>query len=179
MSDRSAATRLVDRPVIAAHIAAGFAFFLIALFAGMFYGLQLTRLYPFPGIEVLSPGRVRMLHTNAVAYGFLFNLFIAVLYWVVPRLTAHPVLSGRLSWVIFAAWQLIVLAAAGGILGGQAQAIEWGETPTWVDHGVVVASAWRCSSPTSRRRCCAPAAARSTCRSGTSGRCWCGRRWCT
>jgi cytochrome c oxidase cbb3-type subunit 1 len=129
---------LVDRPIITAHIAAGFAFFLLAVFAGMFYGLQLTGMYPFPGVELLSPGRVRMLHTNAVAYGFLFNLFIAVLYWVVPRLTGHPLASDRLSRAIFVAWQLIVLAAAVGILGGGAQAIEWGETPTWVDHFAVL-----------------------------------------
>jgi cytochrome c oxidase cbb3-type subunit 1 len=131
-------TSLVDRPVIKAHVAAGFCFFLIALFAGMLYALQLTRLYPFPGVELLSPGRFRMLHTNAIAYGFLINLFIAVLYWVVPRLTGHPVLSAKLSRVIFVAWQLIVLATALGIMGGQAQAIEWGETPTWVDHFAVV-----------------------------------------
>jgi cytochrome c oxidase cbb3-type subunit I len=131
-------TKLVDRPIITAHIAAGFAYFLIAIFAGMFYGLQLTRLYPFGGIELLSPGRVRMLHTNAVAYGFLFNLFIAVLYWIVPRLTGRPVLSSKLSRIIFVVWQVIVLGTAGGILGGQAQAIEWGETPMWVDHIVVV-----------------------------------------
>jgi cytochrome c oxidase cbb3-type subunit I len=132
------ASQLVDRPIIKAHMAAGFAFFLVSLFAGMLYALQLTRLYPFPGIELLSPGRFRMLHTNAVAYGFLINLFIAVLYWVVPRLTGHPVLSAGLSRIIFVAWQLIVLATALGIMGGYAQAIEWGETPTFVDHFAVL-----------------------------------------
>jgi cytochrome c oxidase cbb3-type subunit I len=135
-SDKSSA--LVDRPIIKAHIAAGFAYFAVALFAGMFFALQLSRIYPFPGIEILSPGRIRMLHTNAIAYGFLFNLFIAILYWVVPRLTGHPVLSPYLSRVIFAAWQLIVAATAIGLVIGQAQAIEWGETPTWVDNFAVV-----------------------------------------
>jgi cytochrome c oxidase cbb3-type subunit 1 len=129
---------LVDRPVITAHIVAGFAFFLVAIFAGMLYGLQLTRMYPFPGIELLSPGRVRMIHTNAVAFGFLINLFIAILYWCVPRLTGHRLLSRGLSRVIFVAWQAIVAAAALGILHGHAQAIEWGETPTYVDHFAVV-----------------------------------------
>lgn len=125
---------LIDRPMIKAHVAAGFAFFLVSLFAGMFYALQLSRLYPFPGVELLSPGRVRMLHTNAVAFGFLINLFIAVLYWVVPRLTGFPLLSRRLTRVIFVAWQAVVLATATGLLTGHAQAIEWGETPTFVDH---------------------------------------------
>jgi cytochrome c oxidase cbb3-type subunit 1 len=129
---------LVDRPMVKAHIAAGFGFFLVSLFAGMLYALQLSRFYPFPGVELLSPGRIRMIHTNAIAYGFLINLFIAVLYWVVPRLTGYPVLSRALSRIVFVAWQLVVLAALVGIVGGQAQAIEWGETPTWADHFVVL-----------------------------------------
>lgn len=138
MSTTATPPALVDRPMVKAHLAAGFVFFLVSVFAGMFYALQLSRLYPFPGVELLSPGRVRMLHTNAVAYGFLINLFIAILYWVVPRLTGFPVLSPMLSRLIFGAWQVIVLAAAGGIMVGQAQAIEWGETPTWVDHFAVL-----------------------------------------
>jgi cytochrome c oxidase cbb3-type subunit 1 len=132
------AASLIDRPVITWHIVAAFTFYLVSLFAGAFYALQLSRLYPFPGIELLSPGRVRMLHTNAVAYGFLINLFIAVLYWAVPRLTGHALLSRGLSRLIFVAWQLVVAATALGIIGGQAQAIEWGETPTWVDPFAVV-----------------------------------------
>jgi cytochrome c oxidase cbb3-type subunit I len=129
---------LVDRPIIRDHMIAAFAFFMIALFAGMLYALQLSKIYPFPGVELFSPGRIRMLHTNAIAYGFLFNLFMAILYWIVPRLTGFPVASKKLSWVIFWAWQLIVVSAATGILAGQAQAIEWGETPQWVDHFAVL-----------------------------------------
>jgi cytochrome c oxidase cbb3-type subunit 1 len=132
------ADTLVDRPMVKAHMIAGSVFFLAAVLAGLVYALQFSRIYPFQGIELLSPGRVRMLHTNAVAYGFLINLFIAVLYWAVPRLTGWPVLSARLSRIIFWVWQAIVAATAVGLLAGQAQAIEWGETPTWVDHFAVV-----------------------------------------
>jgi cytochrome c oxidase cbb3-type subunit 1 len=132
---------LVNRPLIKAHIVAGFTFFFVSLFGGLLYALQLSRLYPFPGVELLSPGRVRMLHTNAVAYGFLLNCFMAALYWIVPRLTGERVLSRSLSWVVFGAWQAIVTAAALGILGGQAQAIEWGETPVYVDPFVVLGAA--------------------------------------
>jgi cytochrome c oxidase cbb3-type subunit 1 len=132
---------LVNRPLIKAHIIAGFVFFFTALFAGLFYALQLSRIYPFPGVELLSPGRVRMLHTNAVAYGFLFNCFIAAMYWIIPRLTGQRVLSEKLSWVIFWVWQIIVGATAVGLLTGQAQAIEWGETPIWIDPVVILGAA--------------------------------------
>ncbi|MCA9619904.1 MAG: cbb3-type cytochrome c oxidase subunit I [Myxococcales bacterium] len=146
MAESAAATAagerpLVDKENVRNHIAAGFLFFLIAIFAGLFYALQLDGIYPFKGVELASPGRVRMLHTNAVAYGFLFNLFIAALNWIVPRLTGKPVFNALLSKAIFWAWQLIVLATAVGIIGGQAQAIEWGETPTWIDPVVLVGGA--------------------------------------
>jgi cytochrome c oxidase cbb3-type subunit 1 len=137
----NADVQLVDKPMVKAHIAAAFSYFFIAIFAGMFYALQLDGIYPFSGIELLSPGRVRMLHTNGVAYGFLFNAFIASLHWIVPRLTGKPVLSPLLSRVVFVAWQVVVLATALGLLGGQAQAIEWGETPTWIDPVVLVGGA--------------------------------------
>jgi cytochrome c oxidase cbb3-type subunit 1 len=74
-----------------------------------------------------------MNHTNAIAYGFIANAFLGLLHWAVPRLTLRPVLSLRLSWFIFAAWQVVVLSTAIGILLGEAQGIEWGETPVWID----------------------------------------------
>ena len=74
-----------------------------------------------------------MIHTNAVAYGFLANAFLGRAAWAVPRLTLHPVFDRRLSWFIFGAWQVVVLSTAVGIMLGQAQGLEWGETPVWID----------------------------------------------
>ena len=58
--------------------------------------LQLLRINPFSGIELLSPGRWRMIHTNAIAYGFIANAFLGMLQWVVPRLTLQPVYNPKL-----------------------------------------------------------------------------------
>jgi len=132
---------LVDRALVRAHLLAGVVFYMVVLLAGLLYGLQLQQMYPFPGIELLSPGRVRMLHTNAAAYGFLVNLFTACLYWVIPRLTGRQVFSSRLGWVVFWAWQAVVMATAVGILLGEAQAVEWGETPTWIDPFALIGAA--------------------------------------
>ncbi len=74
-----------------------------------------------------------MVHTNAVAYGFLANGFLGCLHWAIPRLTLQPVANRKLSWFIYVAWQVVVGATAIGILGGEAQALEWGETPVWID----------------------------------------------
>jgi cytochrome c oxidase cbb3-type subunit 1 len=108
--------------------------YLFASFAGgLLMALQLVQWNPLQGIEYLSPGRWRMIHTNAVAYGFLANCFLGALHWAVPRLTLKPVLNVGLSYFIFIAWQVVVCSTAVGILLGQAQGIEWGETPTWID----------------------------------------------
>ncbi len=117
--------------------------------------LQLVHWNPLSGIEMFSPGRWRMIHTNAVAYGFLANAFLGSLHWAVPRLTLHPVASRKLSYLIYFAWQFVVLSTALGLMFGPslqsadwalnmakewkipfslgAQGVEWGETPFWID----------------------------------------------
>ena len=103
----------------------------------------------------MSAGRWRMVHTNAVAYGFLANGFLGMLHWTVPRLTLHPVASKPLSYFIFCAWQFVVASTAVALIVGPtfqtlpwvqewsartglafslgAQGLEWGETPFWID----------------------------------------------
>jgi cytochrome c oxidase cbb3-type subunit 1 len=142
---------LVDRRLVRWHLAAGVFWLLFGLTAGFFYSLQFLQIYPFAGIESLAPGRMRLLHTQAVAYAFLFNMFMAGLNWSVPRLTGEPTASRRLGWVIFYAWQLanaanmLLLTLGPTLLRGPAvqwfgaQAIEWGETPIALDPLIVVA----------------------------------------
>ena len=67
-----------------------------------------------------------MVHTNAIAYGFLANAFLGMLHWAVPRLTLQAVASRALSYFIFAAWQLVVLSTAAAlIVGPTLQAQDW------------------------------------------------------
>ncbi|MCA9170575.1 MAG: cbb3-type cytochrome c oxidase subunit I, partial [Planctomycetales bacterium] len=90
----------------------------VSMTGGIIMALQLIHWSPFNGIELLSAGRWRMVHTNAVAYGFIACAFLGVLEWAVPRLTLQPVLSRKLSYFIFGAWQLIVLSTAAGLIVG-------------------------------------------------------------
>jgi cytochrome c oxidase cbb3-type subunit 1 len=124
---------LVEERLVLWYFLAALGYMLISMVGGLLMGLQLQRHYPFRGVELLSPGRWRMIHTNAIAYGFIANAFLGILHWAVPRLTLRPVYSRWLSYAIFAAWQVVVLATAGGILLGEAQGLEWGETPVWID----------------------------------------------
>ena len=129
---------LVIKGLVKAHLIAAFAAFVVALFAGFFFSLLFLQNYPFEGWESLSAGRVRMVHTNMIAFGFLFNAFVGGLYWALPRVTGKPVFNKRLGWLIFWVWQLVITATLFGILFGEAQAVEWGETPIFVDPVVVV-----------------------------------------
>ena len=79
---------LINIGLVKWHLAVGFGFLIIAMLMGVFYALQFSNAYPFPGIEFLLPGRVRMVHTNGVAFGFIVNCFLGALYWVVPRLSS-------------------------------------------------------------------------------------------
>ncbi|MFQ5589981.1 MAG: cbb3-type cytochrome c oxidase subunit I [Phycisphaerae bacterium] len=124
---------LVDERIVLWYFVMSLAYLFVAMLAGLLFSFQFLQSYPFPGVELLSPGRWRMVHTNVVAYGFIANAFLGALHWVVPRLTLRPVLNKWLSWFIFWVWQVVMVAGVAGILAGQAQAVEWGETPIFVD----------------------------------------------
>ena len=124
---------LVIEQLVIWYFLAGISFLFVSMAGGLLMALQLVHWNAMQGIEWLSPGRWRMVHTNAVAYGFIANCFLGALHWAIPRLTLKPVLSRPLSYFIFVAWQVVVLSTAVGILLGQAQGIEWGETPVWID----------------------------------------------
>jgi cytochrome c oxidase cbb3-type subunit 1 len=130
----TASTRpLVLERLVVWYFLAALLYFAVSLLGGLLMAAQLINHNPLRGIELFSPGRWRMVHTNAIAYGFIANSFLGALHWAVPRLTQRPVLSDLLSWFIFWAWQVVVMSTAVGILAGEAQGVEWGETPVWID----------------------------------------------
>ena len=142
--------QLVDEPIVVAYFLCALGYLTLSMFAGLLMALQLVHWNPLNGVELLSPGRWRMVHTNVIAYGFLANAFLGSLHWAVPRLMLKPVLDRRLSWFILVAWQIVVLSTGVGIVLGPtlqanvpaleslpfalgAQGLEWGETPVWID----------------------------------------------
>ncbi len=132
------ATELVNKNLVTWHLSGAFIWLTISMFAGFFYSLQFLQAWILPEWAILSPGRVRLVHTNLIAFGWLTNAFIAMLYWTVPRLTGQRVAANWLGWVICGAWNFIILGTWLGLHLGEAQAIEWGETPVWIDPLVVV-----------------------------------------
>lgn len=125
----AANTNLVHYELVRWHLAAAGISILLSMTAGFLYSLQFIGYYPFGG-AALSPGHIRLIHTNFAAYGFLVNGFTAMTYYVIPRLTGFPVHSRKLGLLIFWVWQAILVSTLVGFLINKAQAIEWGETPT-------------------------------------------------
>jgi cytochrome c oxidase cbb3-type subunit 1 len=123
---------LVDERLVCWYFVIALAYMGVSFIGGLLMALQLVQWNPGP-MELLSPGRWRMIHTNAIAYGFIANCFLGALHWAIPRLTLKKVLDWRLSYFIYFAWQVVVLSTVVGILLGHAQGVEWGETPVWID----------------------------------------------
>ncbi len=121
---------LVHTALVRWHFAFAVVFLLTSMTAGFLVSLNFLGHYPFENTSWLAVGRLRFLHTNEIAYGFLVNGFVGAMYYAVPRLTGKPVLSKNLGWVILAVWQTLVVATSVGQLLGFAQGVEWGETPT-------------------------------------------------
>ncbi len=181
--------QLVDEPIVVAYFLCALGYLALSMVAGLLMALQLVHWNPLNGMELLSPGRWRMVHTNVIAYGFLANAFLGALHWAVPRLMLKPVLDRRLSWFIFVAWQVVVLATAVGIVLGptlQAHVASLGNLPfslgARASNGAKRRSGsirWRWSGccwwrSTSWRRSCVRAG-RCTSRCGTSWPPSCGR----
>ncbi len=130
---------LVNFGLIKAHMFWSTALIFVVVLAGLGYSMQFIDIYPFKGIEFLSPGRIRMVHTQAVAYGWLANVFFAIMLYMVPKLTRTPIYSDKLGWFVFWFYNILVLGAVIGILAGYGQALEWGETPVWLDPFIALA----------------------------------------
>lgn len=138
-ASKESSENIVDFQIVSWHLYAFVVYMIIAILAGLTFSLQFLQKYPFPGVELLSPGRVRIVHTNSVAFGMLANGLVACLYYIIPKLTGHAVLSRGLSRFCFWVYNALVVSAVVLILSGFAQAIEWGETPKILDPFIAVA----------------------------------------
>jgi cbb3-type cytochrome c oxidase subunit I len=86
----------------------------------------------------LTWGRMRYAHTQGVFFGWLGNAFLAFCYYAVPRLAERPVTSRRLGWLLFFAWNfLLVLPGWALVQAGFSQPLEWAEFPLPIDAVVV------------------------------------------
>ena len=83
---------------------------------GMIVGLLCATQLAFPALNfapILSFGRLRPLHTNAVIFAFVGNMLFAGVYYSTQRLCKTRLASDLLSAPHFYGWQLIIVAGGG------------------------------------------------------------------
>src|SRR5690349_5597790 len=133
MSDSSSAAgaRLerfsYDDAIVRMFLAATLIWGLVGFSVGLLLALQL----PFPslngGIEWITFGRLRPLHTNAVIFAFAGNGIFTAIYYSTQRLCKARMWSDTLSRLHFWGWQAIIIAAAVTLPLGVTQSKEYAE----------------------------------------------------
>lgn len=109
---------------------------------GMTVGLTIALQLVFPqlsfGIDFLTFGRLRPLHTNAVIFAFVGNAIFAGVYYSLPRLLKTPMWSKALSNINFWGWQLIILSAAITLPLGYTTSKEYAELEWPIDIAITL-----------------------------------------
>src|SRR5512134_2474108 len=104
---------------------------------GMLVGLILAAQLIWPdltfGIEWLSYGRLRPLHTNAVIFAFGGSGLFATSYYIVQRTCHARLFSDALAAFTFWGWQLVIVAVAVTYPLGITQSKEYAETEWPID----------------------------------------------
>ncbi len=110
----------------------------VALLVGVLIAAQLSFWQANFGLEWLSFGRLRQLHTNAAIFAFVGNGMFAGIYYSTQRLLKVRMASDFLSWANFWGWQLVIVSAAVSYPLGLTQGKEYAELIWPIDLMVVV-----------------------------------------
>jgi cytochrome c oxidase cbb3-type subunit I/II len=110
----------------------------VALLVGVIAAAQLSFWQANFGLEWLSFGRLRPLHTNAAIFAFVGNGMFAGIYYSTQRLLKVRMASDLLSWANFWGWQLVIVSAAVSYPLGLTQGKEYAELIWPIDLLVVV-----------------------------------------
>ncbi len=114
---------------------------------GMIVGLTVALQLAFPeffndylGFPILSFGRIRPLHTNAVIFAFVGNGLFTGVYYSLQRLLKTRMWSDKLSNINFWAWQFIIVCAVVTLPMGITSSKEYAELEWWID--ILIAVVW-------------------------------------
>ncbi|GAB4089475.1 cbb3-type cytochrome c oxidase subunit I [Hydrogenophaga soli] len=118
----------------------------VGMLVGVIIAAQLTWPELNLGIEFLTYGRLRPLHTNAVIFAFGGCALFGTSYYVVQRTCQTRLISDGLAAFTFWAWQLVILLAALSLPAGFTTGKEYAElewpidiliTVVWVAYAIV------------------------------------------
>ncbi len=105
----------------------------VAFLVGLVAALQMAYWKFNGGLEWLTFGRLRPLHTNAAIFAFAGNAIFAGMYHSTQRLLRTRLFSDALSRIHFWGWQFIILCAAVTLPLGFTQGKEYAELEWPID----------------------------------------------
>jgi cytochrome c oxidase cbb3-type subunit 1 len=118
----------------------------VGMLVGVIIAAQLTWPELNMGIEWITYGRLRPLHTNAVIFAFGGSALFATSYYIVQRTCHTALFSNKLAWFTFWGWNLAIVGAVVTLPMGWTQSKEYAEliwpidlviTVTWVAYAIV------------------------------------------
>lgn len=115
-------------------------FFLVTILIGLIMAIKFIFPEFLGNVAALSFGRIRVIHTNGVLFGWLLAANMGLAYYVVPRLAGTKLFSEKLGIATLGIWVFIILAAVVTFALGDTQAREYLELNWWLD--VLVTIAW-------------------------------------
>ncbi|MHC4378908.1 MAG: cbb3-type cytochrome c oxidase subunit I, partial [Planctomycetota bacterium] len=127
-----------DDGIVRKFLFATYGWAIVAFLMGLFIALQLRWPQLNFGLEYLSFGRLRPLHTNAAIFAFAGNAIFAAIYYSTQRLCKTEMWSKKLSALHFWGWQLIIVAAAVTLPLGITQSKEYAELEWPIDLAIAV-----------------------------------------
>ena len=110
----------------------------VAFLIGLIAALQLANFRFNFGLEWITFGRLRPLHTNAAIFAFAGNAIFAGIYYSTQRLCKARMFNDVLSQIHFWGWQLIILSAAITLPLGLTQSKEYAELEWPIDLAITI-----------------------------------------
>jgi cytochrome c oxidase cbb3-type subunit I/II len=127
-----------DDAIVRKFLWATFIWGFVGMLVGLWIALELANPAFNLGLEWLSFGRLRPLHTNAVIFAFAGNAIFTGAYYSTQRLLKTRMFSDGLSKFHFWGWQAIIVAAAITLPLGFTQAKEYAELEWPIDLAIAV-----------------------------------------
>ncbi len=112
----------------------------VGMLAGLWLALELASHEFNLGLEWISFGRLRPLHTNTVIFAFVGNAMFAGIYYSTQRLLKTRMASDLLSAIHYWGWQLVIVCAAVTLPLGITTSKEYGELEWPID--ILIAVVW-------------------------------------
>ncbi|MCB9091930.1 MAG: cytochrome-c oxidase, cbb3-type subunit I [Halobacteriovoraceae bacterium] len=110
----------------------------VAMLLGVTIAFQLAYWKLNMGLEWLTFGRLRPLHTNAAIFAFVGNGMFAGVYYSLQRLCKARLFNDLLSKLHFWGWQLIIVSAAISLPLGMTTGKEYAELEWPIDIAITV-----------------------------------------